>query len=142
MATLLSVHGGSTIPTYEYNYESVDTITIEIKTPALVEETLLAEEMKEEVITHSKSILCNCYAYVRHTFTDLPNTKTILNNLSNSGDVAVFYYPSSGVHHYAVVTHESEDSLTISETNFKTCKKTERTISKDYIRLLGFYSVG
>jgi len=135
MVTMLSVHGGSTVPTYEYNYESVETITIQIKTPII-------EEVKEEVIAPSISVLCNCYAYVKQTFTDLPRTKTILNNLSESGEVAVFYYPSSGVHHYAVVTHESEDSLTISETNFKTCKKTERTISKDYSRLLGFYSVG
>ena len=131
----MSIHGGSTQPIYNYEYESVDTITLELKTP-------IKEEIKEEVITHSKSILCNCYAYVRQTFTNLPHTKTILNNLSDSGDVAVFYYPSVDLHHYAVVTAESEDSLTISETNFKSCTKTERTFSRDHSSLIGFYSVG
>ena len=133
MATLLSVQAGSTLPTYE-DYESVDTITIQIKIP-------VEEPIKKEDITHSRSVLCNCYAYVKQTFEELPWTGEIHRNLSDSGDVAVFYYPNSNLYHYAVVESESEETFTISETNFTTCMKTIRVISKSNIRLLGFYTV-
>lgn len=133
MATLLSVQAVSTLPTYE-DYESVDTITIQIKIP-------VEEPIKKEHITQSRSVLCNCYAYVKQTFEELPMTAEIKRNLSDSGDVAVFYYPNSDLYHYAVVEEETEETFTISETNFKTCQKTEREIDRNNIRLLGFYTV-
>lgn len=85
----------------------------------------------------SFSILSNCYAYVQYVYPQLPRTEIILKNLGASGEVAVFYYPDSGLYHYAVV--ESIDPLVITDTNFSGHKKETRQVSS--LRLLGFYDL-
>jgi hypothetical protein len=98
-------------------------------------------EKVKEVADSDLSIKCNCYAYIRHAYyRDLPNTATIRANLTNEvGGVAVFYYPRSGVHHYAKVTEITEDSIKLDEANFSSCKLGVRTIKKTDPFLLGFY---
>lgn len=101
------------------------------------------EEQEEEKTSNNnddKLLLCNCYSYVKEVYEDLPNTRTILNNIGDYGEVAVFYYPTSGVHHYAVVVDRKDGKITIDETNFKHCQFTRRVISEDYPNLLGFFS--
>lgn len=99
------------------------------------------ETEKPEVQTEDTSILCNCYLYVKSELAELPNTTTIKNNLSDRGNVAVFYYPSSGLYHYALVTGYGDGYVTINETNFKSCEFSSRVIDDNYPYLIGFYQV-
>lgn len=105
------------------------------------EETATSTEEKVEHEDVSPSVLCNCYRYVKERIPDLPHTSVILSNLESEGEVAVFYYPSSGVHHYAVVKEVTPYAIVIQEANFKSCQYTQRVLPRDYPRLLGFYSV-
>jgi len=82
-------------------------------------------------------ILSNCYAYVKSVYPSLPNTQTILANLEQSGEVAVFYYPDSGLHHYAVV--ESMEPFMVTDTNYGSQTKKTRLASD--LNLIGFYSL-
>mgnify|MGYP003649221475 FL=1 len=82
-------------------------------------------------------VLSNCYAYVKSVFPSLPNTQTILANLEQSGEVAVFYYPDSGLHHYAVV--ESMEPFIVTDTNYGSHTKKTRLASDR--NLIGFYSL-
>lgn len=88
---------------------------------------------------NTNTVLCNCYRYV-DSVVDLPHSSVIRNNLEDSGNVAVFYYPKSGLYHYAYVVAVDDNSLTISETNYRHCNYTERVISMEYPYLLGFYN--
>jgi hypothetical protein len=83
------------------------------------------------------SVLSNCYAYVKHVYPSLPPTKTILANLSSSGEVAIFYFPDSNLYHYAVV--EIVNPLVVTDTNYQGHKKTTREDSGE--RLIGFYKI-
>ena len=83
------------------------------------------------------SIRSNCYAYVKHVYPQLPNTDTILSNLSANGEVAVFYYPKSNLYHYAVV--ESIEPLVVTDTNYGS--KTKKTRNETSLNLVGFYKL-
>lgn len=83
------------------------------------------------------SVLSNCYAYVKFVYPSLPPTATILANLGAEGEVAVFYYPDSGLYHYAVV--ESVEPFVVTDTNYGSA--TKKTRAEDGTRLLGFYKV-
>lgn len=87
---------------------------------------------------NTDSALCNCFKFV-DSVVELPHSSVILNNLEDSGNVAVFYYPRSGLYHYAFVIHSDEDSVMIAETNYRHCQYTQRVIGMDYPNLLGFY---
>lgn len=82
-------------------------------------------------------ILSNCYAYVKSVYPSLPPTATILANLGAEGEVAVFYYPDSGLYHYAVV--ESAEPFIVTDTNYGSATKKTRTESGH--NLIGFYSL-
>lgn len=83
--------------------------------------------------------LCNCYAYAKKIYPSLPPTKKLLASTSQKfGKVAVFDY--DGLPHYAVVTGMGMGTFTVDETNYKRCKKTQRTIKFDDPALVGFYS--
>jgi hypothetical protein len=86
------------------------------------------------------STLCNCYLYVRTKIAGLPNTATIINNLSDNGPVAVFYYPDSGLYHFTLVKKETGSEIFIEETNYKPCQYGERTVSKSDPSLVGFFN--
>ena len=88
-----------------------------------------------------KSILCNCYAYVKSQFENLPFPGTILNNLQDQGNVAVFYYQKSGLYHYAVVVNDVDGYLFIKETNYLPCEQGNRKINKKDPNLLGFFTI-
>ena len=88
------------------------------------------------------AVLCNCYLFVKKVFTSLPSTHTILSNVATSGPVAVFYYSSVGLHHYAVVLGETDDGYFIEETNYKECEHGTRIIPKDDPNLIGFFTPG
>ena len=94
-------------------------------------------ERQEPVQTKPDPILSNCWAYVKSVYPELPSTKVILSNLEEHGEVAVFYYPETGLHHYAVV--ESMDPFVVTDTNFGSAtKKTRHETSRN---LIGFYSL-
>jgi hypothetical protein len=134
----------------------VETVVREEVTPALTiqriaesnqvdEKATQVSEMETQTVQHAVNdewrLLCNCYSYVKEVFESLPMTKTILSNISTDGEVAVFYYPSSGVHHYAVVVDRSDGKITIDETNYRTCQFSRRVIDENYPPLIGFYRV-
>ena len=83
------------------------------------------------------SIRSNCYAYVKSRFPSLPGTDYILSHLSDHGEVAVFYYPDSGLHHYAVV--DSLDPFIVTDTNYGSDSLKTRKETKRY--LIGFFAV-
>lgn len=91
----------------------------------------------------SYAVACNCYAYQKEKyFPNLPNTATIKSNLKQEiGDIAVFYYPNSGLYHYAKVTRFEGNSFWIDEANYRRCQITQRKLNTQYPRLIGFYDV-
>ena len=141
------VFAGSTIAVSPTVPESQAPTHIELSVPVetvsqtqLEEETDLSPEPAEEKPEPTKdSLLCNCYRYV-DSVVDLPHSSVVKNNLGDSGNVAVFYYPESGLYHYALVLDKDESSVTISETNFRRCQYTQRVIGTEYPYLLGFYN--
>jgi len=116
-----------------WNINAVATTTRQVPTGNEVEE-------KQVTVDDDTRLLCNCYAYVKEVHSDFPHTSVVHNNLTDDGNVAVFYYPSSGVYHYAVVVDKTADKITIDETNFKRCQFSRREIAIDYPHLLGFYN--
>jgi len=86
-------------------------------------------------------ILSNCYSYVKDIYPDLPGTNHILANLTTSGEVAVFYYPNSGLYHYTVVESISSTTMTISETNYGGHFLNRRTVNLKDKNLIGFYTL-
>lgn len=88
-----------------------------------------------------RSILCNCWAYVKSKHPSLPGTRHILNNLSDHGSVAVFYYKDADLHHYALVLYENEHHYVIEETNYTSCTKGMRNVPKNDPSLIGFFDV-
>lgn len=132
------ITAGSTDPTLSVDY--VDLPTYE--TPSHPVETDWQDKPKEDIPEPEKdAVLCNCYAYV-DSVVDLPPSQVVRNNLEESGDVAVFYYPESGLYHYAIVLDSSLEYITVAETNYKHCKFTKRVIRTDYNYLIGFYNSG
>ena len=107
----------------------------------MYEESIVPVE-KENHVDISADVRCNCYLYQKtHHFSTLPNTKHILSNLQDEiGDLAVFWYPSSGVHHYAKVVSTDGYNIVLDEANFSSCTISIRTITKDDIRLIGFFN--
>jgi len=85
--------------------------------------------------------LSNCYAYVKSIYPNLPGTNHILSHLTDSGEVAVFYYPDSGLYHYTVVESISSTTMTISETNYGGHFVNRRTVNLKDKNLIGFYTL-
>lgn len=109
-----------------------------------VMETLpVIEEKEEELVIEEvpNSIKCNCYAYQKHAyFPNLPSTSEILSSLSDSGDLAVFYYGSSGVNHYAKVVERTDEYIIVDEANFHRCEVGIRKVMLNDPNLIGFYN--
>jgi hypothetical protein len=98
------------------------------------------EEKRVEPI--APGVAYNCYAYTKSLIPDLPGTNHILANLTPEiSDVAVFYYPKSGLYHYAKVTWSDGYNFGILESNYRAGQITERNLSLDYPNLIGFYRV-
>ncbi len=105
--------------------------------------TVIAKSARQQTVQKIPDyILCNCYAYVKNKFANLPSTYEILNSLTfNTGEVAVFYYRDSGLYHYALVKEIGEDYIKIEETNYKRCRFSERIIPRNNPDLLGYFSI-
>jgi hypothetical protein len=86
-------------------------------------------------------VLCNCWAYTKSVYPELPSTATILSSLSEEGNVAVFYYADIGLYHYAVVREETETHYIVEETNYKKCQQSKREVDKGDSSLLGFFHI-
>lgn len=139
---VLHITAGSTLNGVPYNEQPIQTQVIPATTTQPVSDETVVDEKTTTSLDEDTRLLCNCYSYVKEVYNNLPNTKIILSNLADEGEVAVFYYPTSGVYHYAVVVSRDGDTITIDETNFNHCKFSRRVINEDYPMLLGFYSVG
>lgn len=102
---------------------------------------LKAEEKYIE--TKNIDIRCNCFEYVKFAyFPSLPRTSDILNNLQvEVGDVAVFFYPKSGLHHYARVIWTDGFNYRIDEANFSHCQLSQRDLTINDPHLLGFFNI-
>lgn len=125
--------------TLELTYMT-DGVPIELVLPTQIEETnsdLSPEPTKYEE-PFSDQVLCNCYRFV-DSVVDLPHSSVVRNNLEDSGNVAVFYYPESGLFHYAFVVNRDGDSVMIAETNYHRCQYSQRVIRTDYPNLIGFF---
>lgn len=127
------------MPTYPQDSLPVDTVWPEEIIEVDVEAEILAQTKKKYEEPNTTSILCNCYAFV-DSVVDLPHSMDVLTNLEESGNVAVFYYPESGLYHYALVTNTAGSTITISETNYSHCEYSQRIIRADEPGLIGFYN--
>jgi hypothetical protein len=65
--------------------------------------------------------------------------KEVIAHVSATGSVAVFYYPESGLYHFAILRGETSGRYFIEETNYSRCKHGFRWIEKSDPALLGFY---
>ena len=88
-----------------------------------------------------RAVLCNCYAFVKTVFPSLPSGSYIVDNLEKSGNIAVFYYPASGLYHYTVVVKEFDDTILIQETNYHKCTGGYRFIDRNDPYLIGFFTI-
>lgn len=107
--------------------------------PVHVFSTEVHDHPKQNII--SDEALCNCYKYQKERyFPHLPSSADILSNLNqNNGELVVFYYSDSGLHHYAKVIHRTDTDITIDETNYKTCQRTVRTIPINHHTIVGYW---
>lgn len=81
-----------------------------------------SEEPKDEYA-------CNCYLYARSKQPYLPLTKDLTPNAScTTGAVAILRY--GDLMHYAVISGETVDTITLDESNFHSCEYSKRTISR------------
>lgn len=55
------------------------------------------------------------------------------------GDVLLFYYPTTGVHHAALATKVQDGYITIIETNYNRCKISTRTLHHTDPTIKGVY---
>lgn len=84
-------------------------------------------------------ILCNCWLNIKRIYPTLPNSATVVREAKmEQGPIAVFKY--HGVQHFAIVTGIGMGEFHISETNYRKCKKGQRTISYTDPNLIGFYT--
>ena len=103
----------------------------------------IGPEEKTEPIAIDTEMLCNCYLYSEiFTGIDLPPMAVISPNTESPivGGIAIMQY--GAVKHVAVITEITKDTISVTEGNYHRCQKTERTLSKDYQRLVGFYTPG
>ena len=80
---------------------------------------------------------CNCYLYVKYRFGNIPETKVIKANLSDSGEIG--YMISNSYEHYVVVEEDYGDTLLISDTNFFGDTLSTRIIKRSDV--IGFYKL-
>lgn len=111
--------------------------------PIVTSELVLEEEKKVESIEISTKVLCNCYLYTKTIKNaesqNLPRMAEIAPNVDTPavGDVAIIMYDT--IKHVAIVTEVSTSSIKVRESNYHPCQESERTLSYDYRRLVGFY---
>lgn len=103
----------------------------------VVEEPVIEEIIPEPVLSYD--ILSNCYTYVKSVYPEAPNTATIRANLTDAGEIGVFYYASSNLWHYVVVESVEGDMVTFSETNYQGNIKSTRTMPS--ASFVGFYNL-
>lgn len=133
-----ALHIQTSVPYETVMHTQIDVPTLEeIQQDIAESASALSTERKYEE-PNTVSALCNCYKFV-DSVVDLPHSSVVLNNLEDSGNVAVFYYPKSGLYHYAFVINNDDGSVMIAETNYRHCKYSQRVIGTDYPNLIGFY---
>ena len=133
-----ALHIQTSVPLETVMHTQIDVPSIEqIHRDIAESASELSTDVKYEE-PNTTSALCNCYKFV-DSVVDLPHSSVILNNIGDSGNVAVFYYPRSGLYHYAFVINNDDGSVMIAETNYRHCQYTQRVIRMDYPNLIGFY---
>jgi hypothetical protein len=111
----------------------------QIPAPVVVVQQVIEEPEPPKEVIEEDPILCNCYAYAKQVYPTLPTTKKLLASTSKKfGKVAVFDY--DGLPHYAVVDSMGIGTFTVTETNYKRCQRTTRTIKFNDPALVGFWS--
>jgi len=93
-----------------------------------------------ELVVKPDYTLCNCFLFVKQTY-NLPRMNDVIAGVGAEGEVAVFYYSSNGLHHFAKVIERGADYVVIEETNYNRCKHSIRKIMLTDPSLLGFYDV-
>jgi hypothetical protein len=95
-------------------------------------------------IDEQQEIKCSCVLYAHTKRQDIPiidaEKQTISTTTPFVGAIAKMYYPSSGLYHLSYVKKIDKESnkLLIIESNFESCKITERWISLPN-RVIGYF---
>lgn len=86
--------------------------------------------------------LCNCWLFLKTYYypTLSPDEVLIQNATETFNEIAVFYYPNSGLHHFAKVTGMGVGYFTTDETNLISGERTKRKVFFSDPRLVGFTS--
>ncbi len=93
--------------------------------------------------TPPDTLACSCTAYAHYLDPRMPyiNAEDMpLNSIAAVGNLAVFYYPKSGLYHVAYIMALDDDQLSIKESNFKRCTYTERILSENDESIIGFFA--
>lgn len=106
----------------------------------VVEDATVPPEQVEEVAA-VPSALCNCWAYVRQTYPELPSMATLIAGADVAyGPIAVFVY-EDGTPHIALTRGQGMGTFEIDEANYDACAQTHRAVSFADPHLVGFYQV-
>lgn len=116
------------------------TSTFEYLTPESPHLLTTVDEKDHVIPTAPVTTYCSCVRYVQslggkvsgNAINVIPTHFT-----PSEGDIAIMRYPNN-VGHVALVTKVEDSGFWITEANYHSCKKTERFISNDYRRLIGF----
>lgn len=88
-------------------------------------------------------IRCSCIRSARSFGADIPSETDAINLEPNTGIslgvVVIFLTDDKEVRHVAVVTNIEEEGFWVKEGNYVKCEITERYISFDDHRIIGFY---
>lgn len=119
------------------------TTSLPYTPPVIVYQEVIEEEEKITTIDIPTDVLCNCYlAAETISGIDLPPMLSLKPNITEPliGDIAIMQY--GDIKHVAVITEVTNTNISIIESNYKHCQKTNRTIEYTYNRLVGFYRPG
>lgn len=93
-----------------------------------------------EIVASRNELLYNCYLFLKETYyPDLSPDETLIARTTKTfNDIAVFYYPASGLYHFAKVTGQGAGYFTTDETNLEAGVRTQRKVYFNDPRLVGF----
>lgn len=103
--------------------------------------TYAAQAIADDTDYHWTS--CNCYSYVLVHLGSLPLMAKIQpNSTPKVGGVAIFYYRSHEgtiVKHVALITAQTDTTISIAESNLERCKTDVRVVDKSDAHLDGYW---
>lgn len=106
-----------------------------------LQSTFIPAEKQNLATTSSTVLYCSCVKYARSLVPELPPgdaSQLAPNGPPVVGGIAIMHYGS--LYHLGVILSLQEGGFTVTEGNYKRCRKTERFIEWDSREIVGFWS--